>query len=87
MNRRQLFRHATRLASAIVFTGAGWLMGTRALTMPPPGYVQCTCQDRVYNGITCIGGQTYRWYTDYDCYNHAVCGDEFEYVGDVCLMN
>lgn len=36
MKRRPLLRSAIGLASAAVFGATGWLMGTRALTMPPP---------------------------------------------------
>jgi hypothetical protein len=36
MKRRPLLRSAVGFVSAGVFGATGWLMGTRALTMPPP---------------------------------------------------
>jgi hypothetical protein len=48
MKRRNFLRTATGLISAVVFTSAGWLMGTRSLGMgtPPPPPSPCTqwCQ-------------------------------------------
>lgn len=36
MKRRQVLATLTSAVSAIVFTGSGWLMGTKTLTMPGP---------------------------------------------------
>jgi hypothetical protein len=60
MKRRSVIRVVTAFASASVFGAAGWLMGARALTMPPAPPSPCTtfCTYHTvcsYNG-TCLSG-------------------------------
>lgn len=70
MNRRNFVDLGIRSASAVVFTSAGWLMGTRALTMPIPSPdPTCTCFARQvgycrYSGVggcECAAWVCYDW--------------------------
>ena len=77
ISRRALVRSATGLLSAIIFTGTGWLMGTRSLAtgaqMPPPASSE-GCQVFCASAYNCIPNSgcmfspkcnkdDYYWYT------------------------
>lgn len=70
MKRRTvLLRTLTGALSATVFTAAGWLMGTRTLTMPPP---QCPGPDMCpgsFCGPLC-------WTYGFSCHRSDCGGDD-----------
>ena|SRR5438874_6558534 len=77
MNRRSFIRVFTGGVSAVVFTSAGWLMGTRSLGMggncPPGEFCNVYCHD---------------WY---DCVRDTSCGGDSQcrfvtYSGFACTF-
>jgi hypothetical protein len=83
MKRRVLLaRTVTSAFSATIFAATGWLMGTRTLTMPPPGCGDPTCGGGLCGvlcwryGYTCHVVDCIDTCKPYNTYGHGCYGAE-----------